>query len=307
MFEHTHGRHMVCGFDSESGERPVSPNPHDHPLNTTSDSNLLTSEPSSLTIRGSSNNNDDSSPSLRARARVLVSRNDLALTSRTSSHEKKDGEKDEEESSSLQSGGCTEDSSNGPKDKENLNRECGDENENDNQDEEEQVGKVRTRCRSGLDATKRPRSASKQKDEDTQTESEEGEVLKLTLQSGHKYLFLGDYVDRGSYSCECIVYLLALKVVHPDRVFLLRGNHESRSMTSREYLDGPSFLTECEVKVGEVAYDCFMKAFDTLPIAAIVKNKLGRWFCCHGGIGKSYDSLNILGWLNVTLLTCDGV
>ena len=111
-------------------------------------------------------------------------------------------------------------------------------------------------------------------------------VLKLPPNSSHKYLFLGDYVDRGSYSCECIVYLLSLKVVYPDRVFLIRGNHESRSMTSREYLDGPSFQTECGVKVGGEAYEWFMKAFDALPIGAVVETGLGRWFCCHGGLGE---------------------
>ena len=58
------------------------------------------------------------------------------------------------------------------------------------------------------------------------------EIFRISPPPPHqKFLFLGDYVDRGYKSIECVVHLLELKIRYPGSVFLLRGNHETRAIT----------------------------------------------------------------------------
>jgi serine/threonine-protein phosphatase 2B catalytic subunit len=68
-----------------------------------------------------------------------------------------------------------------------------------------------------------------------------------------KYLFLGDYVDRGSFSVEVVLLLFSLKLNFPGTIFMLRGNHECRQMTAFF-----NFRAECLYKYDLDTYELFM-------------------------------------------------
>ncbi len=97
------------------------------------------------------------------------------------------------------------------------------------------------------------------------------------------YLFLGDYVDRGKQSLETICLLLAYKVKYPENFFLLRGNHECASI-NRIY----GFYDECKRRYNIRLWKTFTDAFNCLPVAALVDEKI---LCMHGGLSPELKAL----------------
>ena len=104
-----------------------------------------------------------------------------------------------------------------------------------------------------------------------------------------KILFLGDYTDRGLYGAEVIYTLLRLKLVNPNKVFLVRGNHEDIGLAERG-----GFLNELKAKFGNLNFNLIFKFHDYLPVVIYLGCGNNYIQCCHGGMEMGYNPNKLL-------------
>lgn len=121
------------------------------------------------------------------------------------------------------------------------------------------------------------------------------DVLRLLELGGSientKYVFLGDYVDRGRHSVETIQLLLCYKVKYPNQIILQRGNHENFEI-NRSY----GFYDECIRKYGnEIVWTNISKLYNYMPICSLIDDKI---FCVHGGLSPSILYIEAIEGMN---------
>ncbi len=102
----------------------------------------------------------------------------------------------------------------------------------------------------------------------------------------YSLIFLGDYVDRGPQQVETFNLAMALAIAYPERVTMLRGNHESMEVTLRYGFYESAFTTYSATTFNE-----YLRCFDILPLAA---TSAGGLFCCHGGVPEGLRSIEQL-------------
>ncbi len=108
------------------------------------------------------------------------------------------------------------------------------------------------------------------------------------------YLFNGDFVDRGSFSVECIFTLFGFKLLYPDHFFMSRGNHESENMNKMYGFEG-----EVKAKYSSIMVDLFTEVYNWLPLSHCINQKV---LVMHGGLFSKASYFNICIALHGILL-----
>ncbi|MFX1419583.1 MAG: metallophosphoesterase [Promethearchaeota archaeon] len=114
------------------------------------------------------------------------------------------------------------------------------------------------------------------------------DLVGLINKTNPKYvIFLGDIVDRGPMQFECLIIVLALKILFPLKYYILRGNHETLEMN--QYY---GFFQEFVSKFNDHSkFNEIINLYNLLPICALINDMI---LCLHGGIPQDFNILKKL-------------
>ena len=127
------------------------------------------------------------------------------------------------------------------------------------------------------------------------------DLLHILSESGlpstsNKYIFNGDFVDRGPFGVEVMCVLLAMYVALPESIALNRGNHEDYAICATY-----GFQAECERKYDDTTFGMFCELFNYLPLFTLINNSI---LVLHGGLFHAKDAtLQELNEINRTEFT----
>jgi diadenosine tetraphosphatase ApaH/serine/threonine PP2A family protein phosphatase len=117
-------------------------------------------------------------------------------------------------------------------------------------------------------------------------------ITKIALTQIHEYdklIFLGDFIDRGPTQIENVNVLLGLKAKYPNKIILIRGNHECQEINIRY-----GFYEAVLRRYGMKIFEEYNRIFSKLPLAILTWNKI---FAVHGGIPEGLNHINEINGL----------
>jgi len=117
-----------------------------------------------------------------------------------------------------------------------------------------------------------------------------------------RYLFLGDYVDRGAHSLEVVMSLLCWKILAPKQVYMLRGNHEILTVNGR-YGFKDELVHAFGQSKGLYIWKKFNSVFDYFPLAAVLNQE---YFVVHGGLTEQLESVSQLDAISIPVQVHEG-
>lgn len=121
-------------------------------------------------------------------------------------------------------------------------------------------------------------------------------LQKLSHNSSSVMIFLGDYGDRGVYSAEVYYTILKIKLLFPNQIILMRGNHEGPEDLLAYPHDLPFQFQERFGEEWKIAYAKIRELFDCLYNAVLVEE---RYLMIHGGLPPQAKTMEDLAYAHL--------